>query len=140
MNIYDKVKDLAKLAKKLNDQEFYEKIVGLRDEILSLKNENVELKEKLQEYEKRLSKKKNFKHDGLKYRVVDDKGDVLESQGAYCPTCLDNCNKEIRLLEYESGYYWCNVCKKTYGRWNDKDGTVQLVPGTRRVRRTKSFW
>ena len=47
MSILDNAKDIVDLAKKYSDQDLYERIVSLRDEIFELKDENRKLKKRV---------------------------------------------------------------------------------------------
>lgn len=101
--------------------DLQEQILDLKNSLVEVRSENIKLREHIQQLEAQLSKKKKWHHDGMRYWAIDEKGNILKEQGAYCPTCLDKNKDEIRLLKLSNGYYSCNVCKHTYGKWKDED-------------------
>lgn len=107
-------------------------ILDLKNSVIDIRGENVKLRETIQELEGKISKSKKWEHDGMRYWPLDENGNFIKNKGAYCATCLDNKDKEIRLLELPNGFYSCAVCKKVYGKWKENDSRIQLAT-TRRV-------
>jgi ribosomal protein L37AE/L43A len=95
MGIIDHAKDIAKLIKKYNDAELYQKIIDLHDEIFELRENNLKLKEKIKELkeEKKINKK------------------IVFESPFYCQKCYDDNKKLIRLQDLKNGYWECLVCK-----------------------------
>ena len=106
MNILDNAKDIAELIKKYNDQELYQRIIDLRDEIFDLKNENLQLKEDLLSAQKQQSDGDSMVWDAPYYwKIVGE-----EKDGPFCQHCWDKDKKPIRLQESNKGYWRCDVC------------------------------
>lgn len=107
MGIIDHAKDIAKLIKKYNDAELYQKIIDLHDEIFELRENNLKLKEKIKELkeEKKINKKIVF--ESPFYWLKDGE----EKDGPYCQKCYDDNKKLIRLQDLKNGYWECLVCK-----------------------------
>jgi hypothetical protein len=107
MGIIDDAKDIAKLIKKYNDADLYQKIVDLRDEIFKLREENLRLKEKNKTLEEEKSINEKILWESPYYWIKDrDKKD-----GPFCQKCFDENKKLIRLQNYKYGRWHCLVCK-----------------------------
>ncbi|MDO9465541.1 MAG: hypothetical protein Q7J67_09635 [bacterium] len=109
MGILDHAKELAELIKKYNDQDLYQRIVDLRDEIFALREKNLNLKEELRvikadrDVEAQLTKERNV------YFRVDPNG---TRSGPYCMMCWDSDRKLVNLTQEDGGYTWCLRCIK----------------------------
>ena len=114
MSIIDNAKDAVLLAQKYNDQELYERIVDLRDDVIEFKGENVELKEAVLKLEQLLAEKENLVWDEPYYWKIKDE----EEDGPYCQHCQDAESKLIRLIRKVKGLWLCPACKNKY---TDKD-------------------
>jgi hypothetical protein len=113
MGILDNAKEIAELIKKYNDQELYQKIVDLRDEIFILKEDNLGLKEKLKELESAFEIKVKLKKEGNLYYVISENG---EKEGPYCLTCWDDDKKLIHVILHHDPRtgttFSCHRCSK----------------------------
>lgn len=107
MGILDNAKDVAELIKKYNDQELYQKIIDLRDEIFSLKEENLAQKERIKILEDELSIKNNLIYDKPYYWLKDSDS----KDGPFCQKCWDADKKLIRLQGRSNDIWKCHQCK-----------------------------
>lgn len=132
MNILDNAKDIAELIKKYNDQELYQRIVDLRDEIFSLKSENLSLKEDLLSIRKQQTNEAAMIWEPPYYwKIVDG-----EKDGPFCQHCWDKDKKAIRLQDAGGKGYWkCNVCTN---RCKD-DSAQPSLPRQPRSRNNRRF-
>lgn len=114
MSILDNAKDIAELIKKYNDQELYQRIIDLRDEIFELKEENRLLRERLVENQ-------NWDDKASQYKLTKTSGGavVYESKEPplhfACPSCFEQ--KLVHILQDNrtySGSYNCPKCKANY--------------------------
>jgi len=117
MNIVDNAKEIAKLVKKYNDQELYEKIADLRDQILELREDlhkaqtdNHKLKKEVSTLEMKLEEKGNVQYEKPSYWVVE--GDSKD--GPFCQKCYDADNKLVRLQDGKDDFWICRECKTSY--------------------------
>lgn len=111
MVIIKNAKDIAELVKKYNDQDLYEKIVSLREQILLLREENVELKGKINALEKAIELNEEIVMHGNCYFKVSD----TKRKHPYCITCWDVDRKLVSLIVSNSSFgtsMICNICKK----------------------------
>lgn len=106
MSVLDTARELSELIKKYNDQELYEKIVTLREQLLDLREENAALRERIkhledaQKIEARLIRKGN-------YYVTDD--DPEGENNIYCLACWDHDRRLISLTRGR-GTIKCAIC------------------------------
>ena len=112
MNIIDQAKEIASLVKKYNDQDLYQRIVDLRDEIFALKEENFNLKTYLAEIKKKDDIGSELVRDGNCYFK---KSDVDRNQ-PFCMACFDYDGKLVNLILNNQGKFGttiqCNICDK----------------------------
>jgi hypothetical protein len=112
MNIIDQAKEIASLVKKYNDQDLYQRIVDLRDEIFALKEENFNLKTSLAEIKKRDDIGSELVRDGNCYYKKSD----VDRKQPFCMACYDYDGKLVNLiLKSPDGYrttIQCNICDK----------------------------
>jgi hypothetical protein len=94
MSIIDNAKEIAELIKKYNDQELYQKLVSLREEILELREENIKLKELVSQHEAASKIAAELYRDGNAY-YIDKEGQ--ERSGPYCMTCWDYESKLVNM-------------------------------------------
>jgi hypothetical protein len=105
-NIVDHVKEIATLIQKYQDQELYQKIVDLRDEVFELRESNLELKEQVRKLTERQNLQDQLVREGNDYyRQHPNKGKL----GPYCSTCWDADGKLIHLTDM-GGYTHCFIC------------------------------
>ncbi|QDV49569.1 hypothetical protein [Gimesia fumaroli] len=111
MSIISDVKEVTELIKKIGNQELYEKIVNLSDDIFTLREENLALKEKLKELESAFETDNKLVRHG-NYYCVEGHEDAL-NDSIYCMACWDHDRKLVNLIR-ESGYdgvtISCNIC------------------------------
>jgi len=107
MSILDNAKVVADLVKKYNDQELYQKLIDLRDEIFTLKEENLKLKETVGQLRDNLKLKETVMWERPFYWIQN--GD--ERDGPYCQKCYDGETKLVRLQQRDSRGEWdCLQC------------------------------
>jgi len=109
MNIVEQAKEIAHLIKKYNDQELYQKIVDLRDEIFELRDENLSLKEKVRELLNAADVSNQLTRNGNQYLRRHPDG---SESGPYCMTCWDYDRKLVNLLKLPRGFIRCGRCDK----------------------------
>lgn len=112
MNIIDQAKEIASLVKKYNDQDLYQRIVDLRDEIFALKEENFNLKTALAEIKKREDMAGELVRDGNCYYKKSD----VDRKQPFCMACFDYDGKLVNLILSANGRFGtmisCNICDK----------------------------
>ncbi len=109
-------KELAELLKDGFTPEAQEKIMDLRQSLLSLMQENAQLQQRIRELEASAP-------SASAPELIYDKGVywTLERgvrQGPYCPACQDRTGKQVRLHYQHTGtpgIYW--VCKACQQHW-----------------------
>lgn len=105
-NIVDHVKEIASLVQKYQNQELYQKIVDLRDEIFEMREANLTLKEQVrelrqaQEIDDQLVKERNHY-----FRQHPTKGKL----GPYCMACWDADRKLIN-VSVDGEFTFCTIC------------------------------
>ena len=105
MSIVDNAKEIAKLVKKYNDQELYEKIVNLREQILALREDNLKLKEQIKKIEAAGDIEKKIIREGNCYYFADDS----DRKNPYCIPCWDYEKKLVGLI-IGQGTIKCYIC------------------------------
>jgi len=78
-------------------------LLDLQEEIFSLRKENKELKDTL-EIKAKMKFEKPF------YFVTEGK----QKDGPFCPKCLDDEGKQIRVTDYGDGSWQCPKCQSTF--------------------------
>jgi hypothetical protein len=94
MNIVDHAKEIAELIKKYNDQDLYQRILELREEILWLREENLALHKDLKSLKEASDISARLRREGNCYFLDDDK----EKERPYCLTCWDADRKLVSLI------------------------------------------
>ena len=110
MGIIEQAKDIANLIKKYNDQELYQKICDLRDEIFDLREENVSLRQQLSDINKNRDLREKLIRDGNCYYMTEDAGRVHP----YCMVCFDYDEKLVSLILDTCDWgttITCNICR-----------------------------
>jgi hypothetical protein len=109
MSILENAKEIAALVKKYNDQELYQKIVDLRDEIFDIREENLELKARIKAASEAADISTQLRREGNKYLRTHPDG---TKSGPYCMTCWDYERKLVNLLILHDGLIRCGRCDK----------------------------
>lgn len=107
MGIISNAKEIADLVKKYNDQDLYQKIILLREEILEIREENISLKERIKELEDLSSVKSKLIRSENTYIMEDD---PEGKKGLYCMTCWDYEGKLVNLIKGAYGILRCDIC------------------------------
>jgi len=111
MDIVGNVKEIADLAKKYNDIEFYRKIVHLEGEVIELTRQNRHAQQRIEDLEKRLAIKAKM---GFKQPFYYQEGDTVP----FCPRCFEKDDHAVHLFfKFDNEEYarWdCPACKQTY--------------------------
>jgi hypothetical protein len=107
MSINEKVKDIYALAKKAENLDLQERIMDLREEILTLEEENLDLKKRIKALEDDMDVKENLDFDVNKYWKILPDG---KKDGPFCQRCSDADTKLIRLLESDT-VWRCHECR-----------------------------
>ncbi len=105
-NIVDHVKEIATLVQKYQNQELYQKIVDLRDEIFEMRESNLALKEQVRELKQRQDIEDQLTKEGNHYY---HKHPTKGRMGPYCSTCWDADGKLIS-LQQRGGIFVCMIC------------------------------
>ena len=109
MSILDHAKEIAELVKKYNDQDLYERIVGLREEILQLRDDNLGLHEQIKSLKEANDITARLRREGNCYFLDDDK----EKMRPYCLTCWDADQKLVSLIINKDKFGMhikCSIC------------------------------
>lgn len=109
MNLYDAIKDAAKIAQKVDNIELYRTLIDLsrqayelQEEILRLREENSQLK-KRQEIESTI-----IRHQEPVVTKADD-----SISAYYCAHCWDNEGRLFQVSCSENGTFICPHCNTT---------------------------
>jgi len=116
MSAIPSAKEIIELLKKGATLEAQEKIMELREALLSEREENHVLKQKIQELEKKLEIKGQLDWDGSVYWLIkkDDQNNEIKD-GPYCQQCYDSNEKLIRLQRcIDPTHMMCNTCTHVY--------------------------
>ena len=116
MKVVDNLKEIADLIKKYNDQELYQRIVALREEVLGLKEENIEMRERLAENERKELLQSRLVRRGNCY-YIEREGD--EKDGPFCMACWDYEGKLVNVVinPYPGGStFRCYICHGRKGK------------------------
>ncbi len=117
-DLADGAKRLGEIKKEFSDLEFNERILELRQllvsaqtEILALREENLEIKSKFENLQKREKQAVNFiEIQGFKYDEKDGKPIGLP----FCPACEVREEKYYRLTRSNNWYSQCPNCNTTF--------------------------
>lgn len=117
-DLADGAKRLGEIKKEFSDLEFNERILELRQlllsaqtEILSLREEKLEIKSKFEDLQKSGALSANLKEiQGFKYDMKDGKAVGLP----FCPACEVRDGKLYRLRRANDQYSLCPNCDKTF--------------------------
>ena len=85
MEIIKHAREIAELIKAYNDQDLYERIVHLREEIQTLREENIDLRDKVKSLTEAAVVQADLVRDRTCYYMKDDS----QKQHPYCITCWD---------------------------------------------------
>ena len=102
------VKEIAALVKKYEDQDLYQRIVDLRDEIFALREENLSLKETLKQMQDAADISDDLVREGNFYYRKLAGG---SKAGPYCLACWDGDRKLVSVQLYRYGQYQCGRCQ-----------------------------
>ncbi len=122
MSIIENVKEIANLARKLDDVDLYRRILALEQEVFELNEENRSLKERISNLEniEDITSKMIFKSP---FWYME--GDKVP----YCPRCWENDKRTIHLVEIPAHGYECPQCNQ---RIVIKDGIIRNIRWKRR--------
>jgi hypothetical protein len=127
MDIVGNVKEIADLAKKYNDIEFYRKIVHLEGEVMELTRAKREVELKVEDLEKQLALKAKM---AFKQPFYYQEGDDVP----FCPSCFEDKTRAVHLVfSYEGAEEtrWdCPACKTMYldKKAGHQRGRHQITP------------
>ena len=112
MGIIQNAKEIAELIKKYNDQELYQRIVDLRDEIFELREDNLNLREEVRALTASSDISAELEREGNVYYHNTSGGQRL---GPFCLACWDYDRKLVSLLLGSKIYdgestIKCNIC------------------------------
>lgn len=116
MGIVDTSKTVYELAKAGATIELQERLMQLRQEALEAQEEILALRGRVKELEAAAAVSQQMEFDGRVYWRVGEDG---QRDAAFCPQCLDNEKKMIRVQRNGGsdwgGYWWdCPTCKNRY--------------------------
>jgi hypothetical protein len=111
MDIVGNVKEIADLAKKYNDIEFYRKIVHLEGEVIELTRAKRESEQKVEDLQRQLALKAKMTFKQPFY--YQDGDDV-----PFCPSCFEDKTRAVHVIfsfDNEERTQWgCPACKTMY--------------------------
>lgn len=109
MDALAKAKELIDLIQKYNNQDLYQRIVELRDEIFRIKEENMQIREELNLLKMNEDISDELYKEGNAYfrKHKDNK-----KSGPYCLVCWDRDRKLVNMFEYEYGVVVCEYCSQ----------------------------
>ena len=107
MNLYEGIKDVARVLQKADNIDLYNKLLDLGNQALELQNELYRAQNSIRELEseKQIEKRIIRHKDGL-YITLDGEDDIR-----YCSTCWGSSGKLIQLSNE-------NLCVECRIRWN----------------------
>jgi hypothetical protein len=107
MSIIDTVKEVAKVARQINNIELSRQIVLLQTEVLELHDENHRLRREVAALTERMQLRERLVFERNFYWIVDDG----ERDGPYCPRCYDKEREPRRMLAMREGRsFGCPTC------------------------------
>jgi hypothetical protein len=111
--ILNEARELAGLIQALENQDLYQRIVGLRDQIFALSEENLALRERVRDLERNQQVNAQIFREGNVYYLKT----ANEKKGPFCMTCWDADGKLINLIvtsdpEFGTSMH-CGRCAKT---------------------------
>lgn len=113
MSLISELKEAVDLLKKGLNIDAQEKIMSLREGLLEVQEENLTLREKVKTLESQLS----LSNDYLFVEDVYWKNCHTSRIGPFCPACMDDRKKAIRIhsVDPDTGYKWeCKVCRALF--------------------------
>lgn len=112
MSIISDAKEILDLVKKYNNQDLYERIVKLREDIIDLRGENVALREERDELKRAAETTKKLRRGDNCYYLEGEK-----PEHPYCMTCWDVDRKLVSMHHSDAygGTHYCEFCT-TRGR------------------------
>ncbi|MBI5817527.1 MAG: hypothetical protein HZA88_00920 [Verrucomicrobia bacterium] len=130
MSLVDNAKDIYELVKKSATIEVQEKLMGLREEALTLQEENLSLKKRVRDLEEAAEKRVELQIDGEMYWRVKQGG---QREGPFCTRCHDTKSQLVHLRKDYASYDWyCLECKTGYGKCHQQAYTpLPAVPSRR---------
>ncbi len=113
MSIIGDIKEVAKVAKQIDNIDLYRQILNLQGEALELM-EQVQTKDKeIQDLKVKLELKTKLGFSNGLYYELNPAGHAIGSP--YCPACFDNGGKAIHLTVFPS-ILRCPVCSTQFPR------------------------
>ena len=134
MSLYDNLKNVAKVARQIDNIELYSQLIDLSAQALELQNEVVRLTEENRELKKQHDLESRIeRHRGL---FITLKGDEL----MYCSRCWDSGKLLIQVKKNErNGRFKCPFCNavETYDEdlYAKSDAGVSVITPQRNSRR-----
>ena len=116
MSIVSDTREIVDLIRKLDNQELYQKICDLRDEIFDIREQNHELKEEVKRLKAAENISQELSRDGNVYMRKAANG---TESGPFCMACWDHDQKLVNLIvTNHSGliYRICNICDARKGK------------------------
>lgn len=107
MNLYDKIKDFAKLVQKADNIDLYKQALDLASQAQDQQDEIRRLREENKKLNELLATKGSIVRNVERYLTID--GDSKEIK--YCSHCWDADQKLIQLDWWEDGSFSCPHCK-----------------------------
>ena len=96
--------------------EAKEKIMELREAVMTLQEENLWLKQKLKELEYETDVSRNMYFDKGIYWLRKPTDDGTNREGPFCQVCYDRDRKLVRLHRNSTpqGGWYCAACRNQY--------------------------
>jgi hypothetical protein len=112
--------DIVELMESGLTLEAKEKIMALREAVMTLQEENLWLKEKLKEFELQHDVTQNIFFDRGLYWLRKPPGngshEAAAREGPFCQVCYDRDRKLVRLqhLHASHGGWYCGACRNSF--------------------------
>lgn len=122
MGIYESIKEIVTLVKKIDNLELYRRILDLQAEVQQFTTEQAKKEARIAELEESLQFKERLVRDGQDYFEMDENG--AATGYAYCSHCweVDHVAVHIREDPIESQWSVCPRCKNSFN-WRGYKGS-----------------
>ena len=108
MGVFEIIKEVVKLAQKIDNVDLSRQILSLQTEIMGLLEENRILKEEIRSLREKSAIQGDLEFDGSNYYHYDPHGNT---NGPYCQVCWDVDKRLVREIKGATpGTHFCVYC------------------------------
>ena len=108
MGWYEALKDVLTVADRLRDAELKQRLAAVQVECANLAEDNARMRQELVEMRQQVQTRQEMKwRENVYWRELDGGN----TEGPFCPKCLDGSGKASRMAERSEDTFWrCPVC------------------------------